>query len=617
MASRYEPDVVATARALPGGHIELLPNNAAADWFCSMLGEGIRCLRDVASRKPAVLTCYMQMMSRLERGDSPLNLHLSRTLPTVATLEASATGEPGGARIVLNRGTLLALHDALGVADLTPEERLALMWPVLSRILGLIAFPLDTRDLYAAKVEVVARLAYIAVNVLYESVQDGELTATACGEAVERVLAHTVGQSRKEARQKDAYLRLLLRLGFVLRAKPYETYAEELRIAARGYLDTLYIRLSLSGAMPDLEPWRQAMSLDLTGGRPRPSAPRVGSYGVASAEDLAEWREVAKPLREQGFILLRQLGVGEFGRVYEAHNLANSLYPQHVAIKVDRILGKKKRAILEAEAAMQVGRDLANANHLIRIYDTGKIHGLRFTYHVLQLVDGETIDELVGALEVEHVSIPGPPMRRSTLAEWRRELAQRLGLARTQTRPIRTGAGPFRFGLSPAMLMDLVTGMLMCLEEVHELGYAMNDLKNDNLMLSRRGQLKGIDLDSFSKVASPLDKCTDFMFLATSLSLVVLHAASPGDGKDASNWHELLGDEKRLRRAIAGVLPRVMVEHLAEGRVSQEEIVDILTTLVLRSKSLHYAMDPTSFSRDISCLVAVKRRLLQEDLVID
>jgi hypothetical protein len=72
-----------------------------------------------------------------------------------------------------------------------------------------------------------------------------------------------------------------------------------------------------------------------------------------------------------------------------------------------------------------------------------------------------------------------------------------------------------------------------------------------------------------------------------------------------------------LRQALAKAWPALVVESLSEGRLGQDELVDVLVRLILRSKSLSYATDPTLFSHDITELVGVKQRLLLEDLVID
>lgn len=614
--ARLEYGLAGTVVAAEGG-VVVEADNPDSVWFCAMLTAGLSRLRQLSQRKANVEAQLTELMARATRSPKPVRVRLSRSVPTVATREVVAWSDAEPTSVVIKRGLMLALREALNGGELGSDEALGLLWPVVVQVLSLLAFPSDPRNRYGAKIDVIARITYVAVNVLYESDDSGALIGTLCGETLEHVLAATSGRERKEVRERDAYLRLLHSVSFVMRARPFDEYERELRIAAREYLDGRYMRLSLSGAMPDPEVWRAAMVLDGSLRKPKGQAPRVGRYGVANEQDLDAWLCVAKPLRELGFVLLRQLGVGDFGRVYEALNLANADYPAHVALKVDKILGKKKSAILEAEAAMQVGRDLASAPHLIRMYDTGKLQGRRFTYHVLQLIDGETIDELVGSVESEHKSLGAPPSRRLTLPELRRELAMRMGLTERRSKPEAGCNVSFRFGLSPAMLMDLLTDMLMCLEEVHALGYAMNDLKNDNMMISRRGQVKGIDLDSFSRIHTPLDKYTDFLFLATSLVLVTLRAPSPHTRYVVENWRDLLEDDSMLRQALAKAWPALVVESLSEGRLGQDELVDVLVRLILRSKSLSYATDPTLFSRDITELVGVKQRLLLEDLVID
>ena len=115
------------------------------------------------------------------------------------------------------------------------------------------------------------------------------------------MIAASSGRSRKESRSRDAYLRLLRRGGFTLRARPYTEYSNDLRIAAREYLDARYMRLSLAGAMPDLERWQKPMQVDLSRRKPRVPKPKVGLHGAMGADDVHAWSEVSKPLQELGF----------------------------------------------------------------------------------------------------------------------------------------------------------------------------------------------------------------------------------------------------------------------------------------------------------------------------
>jgi hypothetical protein len=46
--------------------------------------------------------------------------------------------------------------------------------------------------------------------------------------------------------------------------------------------------------------------------------------------------------------------------------------------------------------------------------------------------------------------------------------------------------------------------LTLWVEEIHNLNYAINDLKGGNIMIGRRGQLKEIDMDSYSLVSNAL-----------------------------------------------------------------------------------------------------------------
>jgi hypothetical protein len=253
---------------------------------------------------------------------------------------------------------------------------------------------------------------------------------------------------------------------------------------------------------------------------------------------------------------------------------------------------------------------------LIRLYDGGKLRGERYTYHVLQLVEGDTLDNLVGVTGSEHASVSRPPRARSSEAEGTQEYEQAVSKRGSQLWRRQRIALPFTHPLSPAMILDLMSSILLCLMEVHCLDYAINDLKNGNLMMSRRGQLKGIDLDSYAPVHSPRDKVTDFMFLAVSLVLLLSSAGgrAPLDGVP---WEELIKDEARLRDGLLRTWPFGDTEVMSDGRVSTEELLRALVDLVLRSRQLVYAKHPELFATDVARLVSIKRRLLPEELVID
>jgi hypothetical protein len=578
----------------------------------------VRWVRRKAEQKPNVSALLEELLfSSPEHGNAPARVVLSAVVPSTGTREAGSELWHGDTHFVLHSRLTRDVHDMLSEAHgLSADEKLGIVWPIASRLLAQIAYPLSARDRFVAKIDAFAKLTYLAINILYDESRSGRLVPNGAGITYEALCSEASKIPRAELFERHAYFRTLGKLSFLLRARPYPSYADDVRIVAREYLDTVYLRLSLASAMPGVAETTRPMILDAKRSMLALPTPSIGSHGVADAEDEVAWKKVARPFRDIGFVLLRQMGVGEFGRVYEALNEHNPQFPDRVALKVDRILGRKKHAILEAAAAARVGAELARAPHLVRLYDAGALRSHRFTYHVLQLIDGDTLDSLIQVVGTEHASTGWPPSMRRTEQQAREQYERAVRTTESQLwRRQRMGL-PFRYPLSAAMVLDVLTSVLLTVEEVHQLGYAINDIKNDNLMMSRRGQIKGIDLDSFSRIASPYDKATDFMFLAAAVVLFLFNAPSAQPGLRL-HWKELAESEERLRQELALAWPFGNVEAQSDGRVSKPELTALIIDLVRRCHQMAYARDPELFTSDIARLIALKRRLLTEEFVVD
>lgn len=618
--NRYQPDLRVQVHLQPELRlIAFEPQSEASRWLSDLLKEGFHRLFNQLRAKPNVLVALQELLfdNRDNQGAS-LNIRLSTHLPGEGTREVDQDSNVNSeVRLVLNGSLVQQVRARLepGGSLLEADERLGVSWPVLARLIASIAYPSRPRDLFVAKIRVQAKLIYIAINLLYESKQFGVLVPSRAGRQYSRVMSEISGLEPEDVLEVHPFFRTLQQLGFMLRAQPYRSYEEDACIVAREYLDRSYLRLSLAGAMPETPFAMRSMDFERNGGRVKTPNPEVGRFGILDAEDLDGWKALSSPLGDLGFTPLRQLGIGEFGRVYEVLNEHNPELPERLALKVDRIVGKKSKAILEAEAAMSVGRALARSPHVIRLYDTGKLSGKRYTYHVLQLIDGDTLDNLIGVTGTEHASVSRPPAARISEVEILHEYEQAISSRGGELWRRRRVAAPFVHTLSPTMLLELLTSVLLWLEEVHELGYSINDLKNGNLMMSRRGQLKGIDLDSYAPVHSPKDKMTDFMFLAVSLILLVFSA--PTGGRRNVSWEKLIESEGKLRTGLNEAWPFGDVETLSEGRVTREELMELLVDLVQCSRQLAYAKHPDRYSKDIDRLASLKRRLLVEEMVID
>jgi len=593
--------------------------NDDSRWLADLLALGLRRARKRLEDKPKVLQVFEDLLfGNARRGDRTVSVRLSPDVPSDGTREVPRDGMSGHGetRVVLHSRLARYIHEALLAQARTPDEVLGLCWPLVSRFVSQLAYPEWPRDRFAEKIEVFSRITFVSINVLYESRKSGHLIPSTMGSMYEDMVSESSGIPRAELMDRHPYFRMLNKLGFLLRGHGFGGDAEEVRVAACEYLDTVYLRLSLAGAMPEVAPAMAPMDFARIGRKVRTAVPQIGSFGIIDNEDLEAWKMVADSFADLGFTLLRQLGMGEFGRVYEALNDNSPNYPGRVALKVDRIVGKKKNAILEAEEAMSVGRALARSPHLMRLYDTGKLKGQRFTYHVLQLINGDTLDNLVGVTGTEHASVSRPPSARASEGEAKAEFDRAVSLRSGELWRRQRMALPFTHALSPAMVMDLLTSVLLWMEGVHAVGYAINDLKNGNLMMSRRGQLKGIDLDSYAPAHSPKDKVTDFMFLAVSVILLLFSAPVANRGRNVP-WEGLIESEDRLRAGLIEAWPFGNVEVQSDGRVSREELTNVLVDLVHRSRHLIYTKRPELFSEDIARMVSVKHRLLNEELVID
>jgi hypothetical protein len=619
-SARFEPGLLVRVHLHPDLRITAFePENEDSRWLSELLALGLKKTRKRLEDKPKVLNVFDELLfANARRGERSATVRLSPDVPSDGTREVPRDGVSGHGetRIVLHSRLVRYVREALLAQPRGAEEVLGLCWPVISRLVSQLAYPVSPRDRFLEKIEVFSRITFVAINVLYETRKSGFLIPSGAGAIYEDMVSASSGIARRELMDRHPYFRMLNKLGFLLRGHGYGGDAAEVRVAACEYLDSLYLRLSLSGAMPEVAPAMLAMDFERQGRKVRTAAPELGRNGVVDVEDLEAWKTVADPFRDLGFTLLRQLGMGEFGRVYEALNDNSPNYPGRVALKVDRIVGKKKNAILEAEEAMIVGRALARVPHLMRLYDTGKLKGQRFTYHVLQLINGDTLDNLVGVTGTEHASVSRPPSARASdheaQAEYDRAVSTRGGeLWRRQRMAL-----PFTHALSPAMVLDLLTSVLLWMESVHAVGYAINDLKNGNLMMSRRGQLKGIDLDSYAPVHSSKDKVTDFMFLAVSVILLLFSAPVANRGRNVP-WEALIESEAHLRAGLTEAWPFGNVEQLSDGRVSREQLTNVLVDLVQRSRHLIYTKRPELFSEDIGRMVSLKHELLIEELVMD
>src|SRR5262249_15871719 len=191
------------------------------------------------------------------------------------------------------------------------------------------------------------------------------------------------------------------------------------------FLDGRYLRLSIASIMPEVPLSMAPMKFRRRKNWVSTPLPRVNHYGILNQDDLTAWKQVEAPFRDTGLSLLRQLGVGESGRVYEALNTQNPRWPELVAVKVDR-LGERRNVIQDIHSTLHLSRDLAASPHVIRIFDAGQLEGLKSTFHVLQRIDGDTLSNLTGVTGHEHASVRRPATGRNSIESAESENLERV-----------------------------------------------------------------------------------------------------------------------------------------------------------------------------------------------
>lgn len=554
-------------------------------------------------------------------GGTALNLRLSEILPCEATREVRVDEAlaPLESNIVIHGG--LARHFMEAFQEVFDSDSrgciVGASWPLMQALLAKLARSSTPRDEFVERIDITTNMSALAINLLFKGVSKRRLIPNKAGEFLETYHSEIDGVERARLYDRHPYFRLLNELRFFIDEKGFRHNRDTAQVLVREYLDQRYLRLSLSGVMPDPSEAMQPMEWSWVKKRKVATPPaKQGRYGIQDADDLAAWKKVAGPFNEMGFSLIRQLGIGQFGRVYEAVNRENPHIPQLVALKVDRIQrGGKKQAIQAAEVTLNTARDLSLSPHVIRIYDAGKLSGKKYTYHILQRVDGETLDHLVGIAGAEHASFQGPRSRGSDQSLPNNYLQALDAAGGEQWRSARL-ATAFTDPLSLSQCLDVITSMLLWVEEIHQIGYAINDLKNGNLMVSRRGQLKGIDLDSYEPASTPDQRTPDFVFLGVTLVLLLLNIRRPGANPLDAGAH-LLHDRPALRRVLDEQWAFGDVRKISGGRVTKTDILDSFIALLEGCRDPHFAHDPGAFSEFINRFIQVKRLTFLDELVLD
>lgn len=595
------------------------PQNERSRVWAEALTRGFRDMQARLERVPAASLVLDELV--FENASNPaagISLVSCAELPAFATREMCVNDDlsPAATRIVVRTGLLQELEPRGDGGK--PLERLGEIWEVFRCILLQLGHESYPRDRFTERIELTTKWVLVNLRLLYDGKKDGRLDPNAAGEAFEKVCAKRERMDRRELFVRDAFFRLLADVSFLLRDRGIESLWDTAAVIVRDYLDARYLRLSIAGLMPAKPDWLEAMPVEWKSPKKiRTPNPQPGRFGIIDDEDEDAWKKIRGPLEDVGYLIIGQLGMGQFGRVYEAINVGNGSIPARVAVKVDRIRkGHKKEAIEAADTIMEIARGLSKSPHVIRVFDAGYLKKERSNYHILQIVEGDTLDHLIGVAGSEHASILRPQAGRSSSAEANREFLKSLSGSAGEAWRRNRKSPPFLSPPGLSHILDLLTSKALWIEEVHGLGYAINDLKNGNVMMSRRGQFKAIDLDSYSPVFSPLDKLPDFFFLAVSALQLVARGCAWGESARTSEIKELLSNPGAIERRLNEIWPYGDLSQTSGGRVGTAEVTGFFAGFIDDARSGRFANEPGRFTRAIDALIYLKRRLSIEQMVL-
>ncbi len=633
-SQRYEPEICVRAKPISekdGFKFIALNKNSESEKLVSLLDEGFNLfIENLKEYKITAEIIAKEIFSNSSNTVVPVQIRCSKHLPTDATREILLDDNLSirEVSIVLNSDlTHMVIKSYEKVSKGKKDERLGILWGIVKPLLHELGHSNLPRDRFFEELHQVWCDCVAMRNIFFKDKrQNGYIIPNRAGKTYIQFFTERMRQREMEVSKDDIFSQPFFKMLNQLHRETgeemlnkydkmkllkFDDLVASAKVVIRGYLDDEYLRLSLAEIMSGIPEAYRPMEIAWKKKGPVTPTPKIGRYGIEDEEDLSAWNKVAGKFRKIGIVIVCQLGMGQFGRVYEAINLTNPIWPGRVAVKVDRIYKKRKDEVIQADDVMlQLSHDLSNSPHVIRIYDAGLLSKKR-TYHVLQLVaEGETLDELLGIGGEEPTSRPASFTDGYSLQQLRQKFLKPIG-QRQKKKNHR-----FSRPLTLNETIDIMVSVLLWVEKVHNLGYAINDVKTGNVMMNCRGQIKGIDLDFYQK-ALPLPQgfMQDFFLLSWVCLLLFINAPR----KDPMP-SELLKDE------VGGALQNgedflrdVLLEKWEFADLSRKDanlFLDCFVDIIFRSRFNTYGTKPNKFKQDINRLIYLKRLFFEREIVL-
>ena len=595
-------------------------DNELSDQLAQALNEGLSLLMVQLEKYPYVKSVVeTEILGNPANKVVPVVLRTSPYLPSAAAREVSLDKEKDVAGVTIVLNTLLIEQFIIAYRRMSPkmdqERRLGRLWSLLRPVLHELGRMNVARDAYQEEIQREWCDCLINRNLLFAvDKKKDKLSPNKIGKAYLALM----GERKKEL-WIQAYFRTLneiarwiseekLMRSHIMPHLSVDHDVNMTKIAIRTYLDRFYLRPSLARSMPGLSAFNRPMEITWVKGKAQTPAPVIGRYGIYDEDDLNAWLKVAKKFKDTGFILLAQLGIGNYGRVYLVQNTNNPAWPKRVAVKVDRIYKKRStQAIKASDEIMELGNNLSFVPSIIRVFAGGKLSA-KYTYHVLEMVDGAELDALISIDEREAVVVKKETKIQKLLRKARKPIHKS---PERQKRLQETGA-TFTSPVTLNQVLALFIGIMRLVEDVHALRYTINDLKTGNMMISRRGLLQGIDLDDYKPASPfPMEYIGDFKNLEYALLLIVLNAGT-------SRKITLQDLRPILEQGGYPAVKQSIMERWEFPDLTLEEgmpILDHFIRIFTMARSNTYAHDRKMLDSDINQLIEFRRMHFMRQLV--
>jgi serine/threonine protein kinase/Tfp pilus assembly protein PilF len=338
-------------------------------------------------------------------------------------------------------------------------------------------------------------------------------------------------------------------------------------------------------------------------------APQLSEPGAEGARDDQPEQQVPTGAALGDFRILREVGRGGMGVVYEAEQISLG---RRVALKVLPFAAtldpvQLQRFKNEAHAAAQL-----HHQHIVPVYTVGQERGVH--YYAMQFVEGQTLGALIAGLRRQvgkAEATQGQPTAPYT--RWGEGEGLRDQDARATPTPPVAGLSTDSFPLSPEFYRAAARLGIQAadaLDYAHKLGIIHRDVKPGNLLVDGSGNLWVTDfglaqVQTDSKLTmtgdllgtlrymspeqalgkvSVLDQRTDIYSLgATLYELLTLEPAVCGRDREEVLRHIAFAEPRPLRRLNKSVPPeletivlKAMAKEAAERYQSAQELADDL-----------------------------------------